>query len=139
MNELINFFDNAINANNNKNKNIKMIIDLGHDVTVNNIQILMNKAFNINYTYCNFACNIYFELYKIKNNQYIIKYFENDLLLLNIEYYNFKNQIIKLLWNDAEIEKFCNGKKEEIFKIHEEQDLNDNIRENSLKQKTSDL
>ena len=130
INEIINYFENAINPKNNKSKNIKMIIDLGHDVTVNDIQILMNKAFNINYTYCTFACNLYFGLFRIKrDNKYIIKYFENDLLLLKIEYSKFKKQLIKLLWTDTEIEKFCNGKKENIFKIHEEQDSNDNIKD----------
>jgi len=130
MNEIINYFDEAIKTSDNKNKRskrskqIKMLIDLGHDVTVNNFHILMNKAFNVNYTFCTFACNIYFELYKNKtNNNYIIKYYNNDLLMLNIEYYNFKEKIKKLLWNEREIDNFCNGKKENIIKIHQEQDL----------------
>ena len=28
-----------------------------------------------------------------------------------------------MIWNDNEIDDFCNGKKENIFKIHEEQDI----------------
>ena len=87
MKDIINYFDNTIDYDKNKKKNkeIKMIIDLGHDVTVNSIHVFMNKAFNVNFTYCNFACNIYFELYKIKNdNKYIVKYYDNDLLILNI-------------------------------------------------------
>ena len=130
MEDIINYFDNTIdydkNKRKNKNKEIKMIIDLGHDVTVNSIHVFMNKAFNVNFTYCNFACNIYFELYKIKNNnnsKYIVKYYDNDLLILNIDYDKFKNKIKEMIWNDNEIDDFCNGKKENIFKIHEEQDI----------------
>jgi hypothetical protein len=134
MNEIIKYFDNAIESNDNKNKKrkmnkeIKMMIDLGHDVTVNNFHILIYKVFNINYTFCTFACNIYFELIKNKrNNKYLVKYYNNDLLMLSIEYYDFKKRIIKFLWSDKDIDIFCNGKKENIFKIHKEQDLiNDN-------------
>ena len=83
MKEILDYFENAINYSINKNKinkkkenkksnnkYIKMIIDLGHDVTVNSFHVFMNKAFNIDYNYCAFGCNIYFELYKIKKNKY---------------------------------------------------------------------
>ena len=147
MNEIMTYFDSAIEASEKKRKNnIKMLIDVGHDVTVNNFHILMNKAFNVNYTFCNFACNIYFELYKInKGRKYVIYYYDNDQLILNIEYHQFKNTIINLLWSENEIDNFCNGKKENIFKIHKEQDLitNKEIKNRNKKkspnQKESDL
>ena len=141
MNEIISYCDDAINNNINKekgkrnNKQIKMIIDLGHDVTVNNFHIFMNKAFNANYTYCNFGCNIYFELYKIKNDEYIIKYYDNDSLMLNIDYYKFKKKIMKIIWNDKDIDNFCNGNKENIFKIHKEQDISDYKRRKKINNK----
>ena len=46
MKDIIKYFDNAINyikgKRKNKNKEVKMVIDLGHDVTVNSIHIFMN-------------------------------------------------------------------------------------------------
>ena len=145
MKEILDYFDNAINYNKNKikkkrdnkkNKNIKMIIDLGHDVTVNSFHVFMNKAFNIEFTYCVFGCNIYFELYKINKNKYSVKYFDNDLLRLNIDYNVFKKKVSKLIWKDSEIDNFCKGDKENIFNIHKEQDI---IKKNSkiLNQKKS--
>ena len=150
MKEIINYFDDAINYSKNKNKinHTKMIIDLGHDVTINSFHILMEKAFNANYTYCVFGCNIYFELYKKqKNNKYIIKYYNNDLLRLNMDYYKFKKKIEKFLWDDDEIDDFCNGEKENIFKIHKEQDLINNenkdkkrrVYKNTSKEEMTDL
>ena len=133
MKDIIKYFDNAINyikgKRKNKNKEVKMVIDLGHDVTVNSIHIFMNIAFNANYTYCNFACNIYFELHQIKqSNNFIVKYYDNDSLMLTIDYNEFRSQIMKMIWNDNEIDDFCNGKKENIFKIHKEQDLISNYK-----------
>ena len=144
MKEILDYFENAINynktkkktkkkgeiKNNKNNKNIKMIVDLGHDVTVNSFHVFMNKAFNIDYKYCAFSCNIYFELYKIKKNKYSVKYFDNDLLRLNIDYNDFKTKVSKLIWKDSEIDNFCKGDKENIFKIHKEQDI---IEKNSRK------
>ena len=143
INETISYFDNAISSSNinkkkgkSNNKQIKMIIDLGHDVTVNAIHILMNKAFNANYTYCNFGCNIYFELYKIKSdNKYIIKYYNNDSLILYIDYYTFKKKVMEMIWNDKDIDDFCNGDKENIFKIHEEQDITEHKKNKKKKNK----
>ena len=141
LKKVVNYFENAINYNKNKNKtkkkkvnksnkNVKMIIDLGHDVTVNSFHVFMNKTFNIDYTYCVFGCNIYFELYKIKANKYSVKYYENDLLRLNIDYNEFKKKVSKLIWKDSEIDNFCKGDKENIFNIHKEQDI---IKKNSKK------
>ena len=141
LKKVVNYFENAINYNKNKNKtkkkkvnksnkNVKMIIDLGHDVTVNSFHVFMNKTFNIDYTYCVFGCNIYFELYKIKKNKYSVKYYENDLLRLNIDYNEFKKKVSKLIWKDSEIDNFCKGDKENIFNIHKEQDI---IKKNSKK------
>ena len=150
MKEILDYFENAINYNKNKNKtkkikdnkinkNIKMIIDLGHDVTVNSFHVFMNKTFNIDYTYCVFGCNIYFELYKIKKNKYSVKYYENDLLRLNIDYNEFKKKVSKLIWKDSEIEDFCKGDKENIFNIHKEQYIikKNNKKVNQKKSKTS--
>ena len=60
MEDLIGYIENKIN---NKTT-LKMVIDLGHDVTVEPMQVFMHKAFDIEYTVCNFACNLFFELYK---------------------------------------------------------------------------
>ena len=37
---------------------LKMIIDLGHDVTVGPMQLFMHETFNTNFTTCFFSCNI---------------------------------------------------------------------------------
>ena len=89
MEDLIEYMDNKIN---NKTK-LKMIIDVGHDVTVGPMQLFMHEAFNTNYTACFFSCNIYFELHKEKDNneyKYYVKYFVDDDLRLNIDYDLFK-------------------------------------------------
>ena len=108
MKDLIDYMDNKIN---NKNK-INMIIDLGHDVTVEPMQIFMNKAFNINYTVCNFACNLFFELHKETKNKkdiYIVKYYVDDELKLNINYEIFKKNVLSIIWTEEERNNFCTG------------------------------
>ena len=113
MEDLIGYMDNKIN---NKTK-LKMIIDLGHDVTVGPMQLFMHETFNTNFTTCFFSCNIYFELHKeINNNEYkyYVKYFVDDQLRLNIDYDLFKKNIISKLWKEEQKDNFCNGN---IYKI----------------------
>jgi len=42
-----------------------------------------------------------------ENNSYYIQYFMNDELLLKIDYNIFKKNILKLLWTEKDINKFC--------------------------------
>ena len=108
MEDLIEYMENKIN---NKNQ-LKMVIDLGHDVTVEPMQIFMNKAFGIGYTICNFACNLFFELYKEKINKkniYFVKYYIDDELKLEINYELFKKKILSIIWTEKQKDDFCRG------------------------------
>ena len=68
-----------------------MVIQGGHDTTINLIQYFMFSAFNIPVKYVKFGANIYFELHKNEFNNninYIVKYFYDGEELLNIDYAN---------------------------------------------------
>jgi hypothetical protein len=64
----------------------KMVMDCGHDTTVGPIARYMSSAFNIPYhEYCEFACNVYYELYidKSKDSGYSVSYLLDDELLID--------------------------------------------------------
>jgi hypothetical protein len=96
----------------------KMVMDCGHDTTVGPIARYMSVAFNIPYhKYCEFACNVYFELYYQPENEtkYSVSYLLDDELLINRMDYNiFKEKLESKFWNDAEMNEFC-GKEEDTF------------------------
>ena len=109
MEDLIKYMDNKIN---NITDNLKMVIDLGHDVTVTPMQIFMHEAFNVDYTVCDFACNIYFELHKEQFNnkdKYYIEYYVDEQLRLKINYDSFRKNVISTIWLEKEKDKFCRG------------------------------
>jgi hypothetical protein len=110
MEDLVEYMENKIN---NKTNNLKMVIDFGHDVTVGPMQLFMYKAFNIHYTVCAFACNIYFELHKQlkKQNQeiYMVRYYVDDDLRLNINYKEFKRSVLNNIWSQKDKDEFCKG------------------------------
>ena len=77
-----------------------MVIQGGHDSTINTIQFFMLKAFEIPLKYVKFGSHIYFELHKEEEennneNKYIIKYFYDGELLLEKDYYLFKEKVLK--------------------------------------------
>ena len=110
MEDLIEYFDNKIN---NKTNELKMVIDSGHDVTVGPMQLFMYKAFDVDYTVCAFACNIYFELHKKINKEnkekYYVRYYVDDDLRLNIIYEEFKKNVLNNVWSQTDKEQFCRG------------------------------
>jgi hypothetical protein len=110
MEDLIDYMENKIN---NKTNNLKMVIDFGHDVTVGPMQLFMYKAFNIHYTVCAFACNIFFELHKKLNKQnqemYMVRYYVDDDLRLNINYKEFKRNVLNNVWSQKDKDQFCKG------------------------------
>jgi hypothetical protein len=71
----------------------------------------MHKIFDIKYEMPDFASNIYFELYKNKSN-FIVKYYINDFITLNINFDEFKENIERNLKSEDEINKFCGTKEE---------------------------
>ena len=110
MKDLLEYMDNKINNITNK---LKMVIDLGHDVTVGPMQLFMYKAFDVDYTVCSFACNIFFELHKKINKEnkekYYVRYYVDDDLRLNIIYEEFKKNVLKNVWSPKDKEEFCRG------------------------------
>ena len=110
MEDLIGYMDNKIY---NKNSNLNMVIDLGHDFIVVPMQLFMHEVFDVEYSVTYFSCNIFFELHKEKDSenkeQYIVKYFVDDELRLNIEYELFKNKVNSKFWTEKEKDEFCNG------------------------------
>ena len=109
MEDLIEYMENKIY---NKTKELTMVLDFGHDVTVAPMQLFMYKAFEVDYTICSFSCNIYFELHKkIKENKekFYVRYYVNDDLRLNIAYEEFKKNVLKNIWSQKEKDDFCRG------------------------------
>ena len=109
MEDLIEYMENKIY---NKTKELKMVLDFGHDITVAPMQLFMYKAFEVDYTICSFSCNIYFELHKkIKENKekFYVRYYVNDDLRLNIAYEEFKKNVLKNIWSQKEKDDFCRG------------------------------
>lgn len=87
----------------------KMVIQGGHDTTVNLIQYFMHAAFNIPVKYVKFGAHIYFELHKDDNdsNKYIVKYFYDGEKKLEKDYYEFKNRVSEVIWSEDKIKNFC--------------------------------
>ena len=109
MSDVLGYMDSRINNLNKLTyKAPKMVLDAGHDTTVGPISRFMASAFNITYNkFCNFACNVYFELYE-ENNKYFVDYFLDDQKLIdNMNYDDFKKNIQSKFWTDEQIENFC--------------------------------
>ena len=102
----------------------KMVIQGGHDTTINLIQLFMFTAFQIPVKYVKFGANIYFELHKddVNENKFTVKYFYDGEMLLEKDYYEFKNRVSQLIWSDEKIKEFC---------FREEKDKDDNGNDNS--------
>ena len=109
---LLSYMENRKNNFDIKSYSIpKMVIYLGQDATMNIIEFFMHKIFDIKYEMPDFASNIYFELYKNKSN-FIVKYYINDFIILNINFDEFKENIERNLKSEDEINKFCGNKEE---------------------------
>lgn len=96
----------------------KMVMDCGHDTTVGPIARYMSATFNITYhKYCEFACNVYYELYNdtSKKSNYSVSYFLDDELLIDkMDYFEFKEILQRNFWNDTFMGEFC-GKEEDTL------------------------
>ena len=94
----------------------KMVMDCGHDTTVGPIARFMSSAFGVKYhDFCDFACNVYFELYReVKNGEekFTVDYYLDDERLLYREdfYKSFKPKMEAKFWNDTFAKEFCEGK-----------------------------
>lgn len=113
-----------------KNKDIttykapKMVMDVGHDTTVGPIARFIDSAFNCGYhKFCEFACNVYFELYDNLNNTYSVDYFMDDERLFSIGFDEFKEKLTAKFWEDEKAEEFC-GNEIEIIEHKTNQNKN---------------
>ena len=110
MSDLIDYMEKKIrNENNVTYSEPKMVIQGGHDTTINAIQYFMYSAFGIPVKYVKFGAHIFFELHKDdnENNKYIVKYFYDGELLLEKDYNLFKEKVMETLWNEKKIKDFC--------------------------------
>ena len=80
----------------------------GHDSSITTFEMFMKIMFNTKWVFPLFSSTILLELHKNEdNNEYEIKYFVNDELLLTINYNDFKNKIMDIIWTEEKIENFC--------------------------------
>ena len=111
MSDLINYMEKKIKDENKITySEPKMVIQGGHDTTINTIQFFMQKSFGIPLRYIKFGANIYFELHKEENNnenKYIVKYFYDGKLLLEEDYNSFKKKVIENILSEEKIHDFC--------------------------------
>ena len=106
MKDIINYMDNIIQ---NKSQAPKMVIQGGHDNTISYFQFFMQYVFNISIKYVPFASNIYFELHKNKSesDKSYIEYVLDGVTKLIMDYPEFKTKVLKAVWSDEDINKFC--------------------------------
>ena len=110
MQDLIGYMDRRIKYENvTTYKAPKMVMDCGHDTTVGPIARYMNATFNVPYhTFCDFACNVYYELYSYGNGTYSVDYYlDDELLIKDMNYKEFKKTMESHYWNDSYVDEFC--------------------------------
>ena len=80
----------------------------GHDSSISTFEMFMKIMFNTKWVFPFFSSTILLELHKNEEkNIYEVKYFVNDEMLLTINYNDFKNKVMNIIWNEDKIEKFC--------------------------------
>ena len=96
----------------------KYVMYSGHDTTLAPFQLFMKKIFGTPLKYPHFSSTIYYELHKNDSlstrtdNDYFIRYFMDDELILEIDFVNFENQVKKEMWDDEKINQYCSN---EVF------------------------
>ena len=120
MRKVLNWMDLRIKINDNKKADYtapKFVMYSGHDTTLASIQNYFSQSLNVESEYTPFASNMFLELRKY-GDEFYVEYYFNDKLKFNDSYSNFKNNILKINWNDEKIDDFCVGySKEEIWII----------------------
>ena len=86
----------------------KFLLYSGHDDTLTQMQIFLNKHFNINKEWVPFASNQIFELRKYGNNFFVEVYY-NDRLKMNITFDEFSSIVKKNILSLDEINNKCYG------------------------------
>ena len=122
----------------------KLVIDCGHDTTVAPMQMFMFETwedkpeYGVNTQYCGFACNLYFELYKDRNDsaKYYVYYYIDDELIHIFDYKEFNDTVRAHIFSQDEITEYCitdEQKEEREGKKKEEEELK--RREEEVKKK----
>ena len=125
MQDLLGYMQRRIEHHKEKEPNYKapkMVMDCGHDTTVGPIARFMNSAFGCGYhDFCDFACNVYFELFKETNNRgkerFTVDYYmDDDLLLEREDFESFKAKMESKFWNDSFADQFCGTEADNYIK-----------------------
>ena len=104
---MIKYMDLIINSP--EEENPKFVSYIGHDSTMAALQVILNRLFKVPFKLMNFGSNQVFLLFKNDQN-YEIKYLYNDELLLQINYEEFKKNILNFVKsNEKDIVYFCQG------------------------------
>ena len=117
LNDMIKYMDLAKNYP--QRESPKYLSYMGHDSTIAAMQVILHQLFNVTYKLMNFGSNQVFLLLK-KEQNYEIKYFYNDELLLNMNYEQFKDRIETLLKNNEtnlDLVYFCKGFQKKDYTI----------------------
>ncbi len=86
----------------------KFVLYSGHDDTLTQMQLFLNRFFNINTEWVPFASTQIYELRKYGNDFYVELYY-NDKLKMNITFQQFSKQIKNSVMSDEEINDICYG------------------------------
>ena len=111
LNKLINIMKERINKNDPNYispESPKFLLYSGHDDTLTQMQIFLNKHFNINKEWVPFASNQIFELRKYGNIFYVEVYY-NDRLKMNITFEQFSNIVKNNILSLNKINRICYG------------------------------
>ena len=115
MQDLLGYMDNRIRFGDVETyKAPKMVMDCGHDTTVGPIARFLGASFNKPYhAFCEFACNIFIELYEEGGDKYSVDYYlDDELIFERVDYDEFKQTLEAHFWNDSYVDEFC-GRKED--------------------------
>ena len=125
MQDLIGYMERRIEHHKELEPNYqapKMVMDCGHDTTVGPIARFMDSVFECGYhDFCDFACNVYFELFKETNDQgderFTVDYYmDDDLLLEREDFESFKAKMESKFWNDSFADQFCGTEEDNYIK-----------------------
>ena len=113
--DILTFMDKRIELDKNNNTDKleygkpKYFLFSGHDVSITANMKFMHFIFGYKLIPPVYSSNLYIELEKDDNsNNYYINYLLNDELKYKINYKEFKEKILKVLWTEEQINKYCN-------------------------------
>lgn len=120
MRKIINWMEKRIECDIRNEKELKYeepkyVMYSGHDTTMAPFQLFMKKVFHTPLSYPHFSSTLYYELHHNDSlhsktiNEYYIKYYIDDTLLLTVPFSTFKKKVELLLWNKERIDSFCSN------------------------------